>query len=131
MAAAAASSTQVGVMAAVGQHAQQTHDQSSAAPPQPCRARGLRSIGRSPGELLTLACLMVALPCLPLPLSSLPLRRSPLLLLLSSGGASIHAKDDEFPILCETCLGPNPLVRMVRRNETRGGGESEACDRMR
>ncbi|XP_951830.1 uncharacterized protein TA15655 [Theileria annulata] len=32
----------------------------------------------------------------------------------------------EFPILCETCLGPNPLIRMMKQNM---GKECKVCER--
>lgn len=38
----------------------------------------------------------------------------------------MHAKDDEFPILCETCLGENPLVRMTKEQ---GGRACKICER--
>ena len=130
MAAAAASSSTPGVMAAVGQrhHTRQHGSSSSRAsaacgagdfeptPPLPrvngegsdeaARCTRMRNLVKSSSSALR-----------PRSRGSCALRcsrrsSSPLVCLV--GGASIHAKDDEFPILCQTCLGENPLVRMVR-----------------
>ena len=35
-------------------------------------------------------------------------------------------EDDEFPILCETCLGSNPYIRMIRNQY---GGGCKTCSR--
>lgn len=37
-----------------------------------------------------------------------------------------QAESSEFPILCETCLGPNPLVRMIRDKK---GSACKICER--
>lgn len=34
--------------------------------------------------------------------------------------------DDEFPILCETCLGPNPYIRMTKESHSKA---CKVCDR--
>lgn len=40
--------------------------------------------------------------------------------------ANVSVDEGEFPILCETCLGPNPYVRML---EDRAGRECKVCER--
>lgn len=67
----------------------------------------------------------------PLPPPSLPLLMSSASsstpgVMSAVGGPSIHSRDDEFPILCETCLGDNPLVRMTKEH---GGKACKICER--
>lgn len=44
----------------------------------------------------------------------------------SGKGAATSGSGDEFPILCETCLGPNPYVRMTRHP---WGSACKVCER--
>ena len=39
---------------------------------------------------------------------------------------SLAQQNDEFPILCETCLGPNPMIRMTKQSHAKA---CKVCER--
>lgn len=112
---AAASASTPGVMAAVGQPTPQHAAQRALQRESEGERRNDRRKERTDERCGTVAPVVdvFAFDCFFSGFSLLPRL---LFSLLSAGGASIHARDDEFPLLCQTCLGENPLVRMTKEH---------------